>query len=222
MLFLGDSTSAQLTAAVHNYVSWGSGGCAAQLTHVTADTLVRRKFGASNRGCMWLDCLQELPAPPGVLVLNAGPHIHSEEGMADVLSTVRNQFLERRVPGGALAGTQLIWATSLGGGCIPARQPLLPRNALPASEPEYGRRLSRTQKTYNYARMECWDSHAAEFWAGIPGAAVLDLMPLWLRPDGRVDSGGDKLTNCVHMCSPGPLRFAARRLQRLLESGRTT
>ena len=133
---------------------------------------------------MWLDCLRELPAPPDILILNAGPHVHSEEGMFGILSTVRDQFAKHRAGGGALAGTQLIWATSLGGGCIPVDQPLQPRTTMPADEPGYWEELAKTQDVYNYALMESWDNRAHSFWAGVPGAAVLDLRPLWLRPDG--------------------------------------
>jgi len=215
LLFLGDSTSQQLAAAVHNYIVWRGGGCAAQVTAITADTLLQRDYGASNRGCMWLDCLRELPAPPGVLVLSAGAHVHSDAGMTEILTTVRDQFLAHR--GDVLAGTQLVWATSLGGGCLVGSAPQTPRTVMPRDEPGYWEALAATQKVYNYADMELWDTQASDFWAGVPGAAVLDLTPLWLRPDAMVDS--DKLMphNCIHVCSPGPLRFAAQQLQRLLQ-----
>ena len=47
----------------------------------------------------------------------------------------------------------------------------------------------------------------------MPNAFVLDLQPLWLRPDSKVGDG-----DCIHSCLPGVMLIAARLLQQLLRS----
>ena len=53
LLFIGDSTTAQLSSVVHNYVTWGRGGCASQIFFERSDTLTTVNYGVMNRGLHW-------------------------------------------------------------------------------------------------------------------------------------------------------------------------
>ena len=212
ILFIGDSISQQVAAAIHNFIVWGGGDCAVQLAHTEGDTLTGRPYGKRNLGCAWLDCVTNARYRPDIVILGAGPHVENDEGMADIVRTVRSQFLE--LP--RSLELSLIWRTSLGGGCSRRGQPMWPRTVMPQDEAGYWAALDAEQNVYNYKNMERWDALAIEDWRGVPNTAVLDLTPLWLRPDAMVSSGSDAPTNCVHVCSPGPLRFAARQLAHVL------
>jgi hypothetical protein len=210
VLFIGDSTSQQVAAAVHNYVVVGGGGCSAQISSAESDTLMP---GAPRGTPSWTEAVRAAPQRPHVAVLGVGPHVHSgEAGFRQILAAVREDLASHA----DLAGLHIAWRTSSGGGCLVAGQPLVPRTVWPRDEPGYWEALALRQPIWNYDQMERWDLIAAEFWRGHPRVSLLDLTPLWLRPDAMVDSGREQVVDCVHSCVPGALRLAARQLMHLL------
>ena len=60
LLFIGDSTSSQLSSVVHNYVTWGRGGCASQIFFERSDTLTAVNYGfITSRGRHWTEAVRE-------------------------------------------------------------------------------------------------------------------------------------------------------------------
>ena len=113
---------------------------------------------------------------------------------------------------------RLVWRTSLGAGCLVNGTPLAPLAAMPRDTPGHWAYINATQKLYNFQLMEEWDALALEFWRPHPRAATLDLTPLWMRPDSMQGAGQVEPWNCIHVCMPGALRFAARQLMLLLQT----
>jgi hypothetical protein len=229
LLFIGDSTGGQLAAAIHNYVTWGGGGCADRITHESSDTLTGRSYGVMNRGRRWVEYVADADAAaarPDIVILGVGPHIARERPAAEGLSgtpaflNVLETVDADLSAAGWRAGPrplQLVWRTSLGAGCLAAGETLAPLERPPRDTPGHWDRVRTTQNAYNYELMEYWDALAVAFWRD-RGVPVLDLTPLWQRPDAMVGSGTKNPWNCVHVCSPGPLRLAARQLLHLLRT----
>lgn len=239
ILWIGDSTGGQLSAAVHNFVAWGGGGCAHRFTHEPSDTLTGRNYGVMNRGRRWVEYVRELAAAgarPDIVILGAGPHIASERAAGTQAGNVSDdagvagtdafrQVLEMTWKDFQDSGwgdgdrpLRLVWRTSLGAGCLVSGDALVPLLKPPRDTDGHWAHVDATQNAYNYRLMETWDELAVKFWSERGGAQILDLTPLWLRPDAMVGSGGVKPWNCVHVCMPGPLRLAARQLLALLSS----
>lgn len=213
LLFIGDSTSQQVAAAVHNYVLVGGGGCSALIASAESDTLTGRPEGGADRGTpSWVDALRAAKQRPDIVVLGVGPHIFTgETGFRSVLQLVRDELENPE-----FASLQVLWRTASGGGCLVAGENLVPRKVWPRDEPGYWETLASNQRLYNYNELERWDLVAADFWRNQPRVNLFDLTPLWLRPDNMVDSGSAAPKDCVHSCMPGALRLAARQLLHLL------
>ena len=219
ILWLGDSAGGQLATTVHNYIVWGRGGCGHAMVHHASDTLVGKKYGVLNRGRPWVEVIRSLPSPPDIVVLGTGPHISAGSGTAsylEVLNTVRKEYLEN------FANTSLtfVWRTNLGAGCLVAGDALKPLPESPKALEGYWAKVNATQNLYNFQLLEQWDDIAVDFWkeAGkmFRNVHTLDLRPLWRRPDAMQGAGQDRPWNCIHLCTPGPLRFAARQLHKTL------
>lgn len=195
VLMIGDSTMEQTSAVLHNMINWGNGTCAPALQMALSDTLVGLS-GRVDRGSTWNEYVSRLD--PRIIVISAGPHIHKKNSHKLVWSTVRDQFLSHF--SGKL---QLIWRTSTGAGC--SDEPL---TSMPADTPGYWAK----HNAYNYKAMEEADSAAFRFWSSVPNVTVMDLRPLWMRPDAAVGKG-----NCVHMCSPGVLQLFSIAFLNILE-----
>lgn len=241
VLWIGDSTGGQLSAAVHNYVAWGGGGCAHHFVHEPSDTLTGKNYGVMNRGKRWIEYVGELAAKgarPDIVILGAGPHIASIRGRApaatlsgnssdadsvivgtpafiEVLETTWKDFKDSGWGEGDHP-LRLVWRTSLGAGCLVSGDALVPLPKPPRDTDGHWAHIDATQNPYNYREMEEWDEVAIKFWREREGVQVLDLTPLWQRPDAMVGSGTVKPWNCVHTCMPGPLRLGGRVLLNLL------
>lgn len=245
LLFVGDSTMQQLAAVVTNHVQWAfwsdradrSLACADRLAYAPSDTLIGESLGRLNRG----DALRSLlrSHDPDVLVVSAGAHVHGADRYALMLRTVAEAVREAAARGRA---PRVIWSTLLGAGC--SVEPLA--DGSPESRQALWRDLEgRGVRTHNWPNFSAYDALARDFWpATLPKAScVLDLQPLALRTDARIESprrdsyvdpGGPKrekrtgagqwrasrrrdgYRDCLHFCSPGPLRLVPALLQQLL------
>lgn len=223
VLVVGDSTMGQLGAALANFVTFAGGECWAQVrpASVLSDTLTGEVYGGSSvpRGKPWDVLVRAAPHRPDIVIVGAGPHVRGDFNFVQLLRKVRETFLDSFVNNASERPLTLVWATSLGGGCVAAGSsfpPDVPLAHQPRDIPEWF--VGTTADAWNYEAMYKWDAYAANFWRNVTRAAVLDLTPLWMRPDAMVDSGKHKPGNCVHLCLPGPLRIAARLMQHMLHN----
>lgn len=214
ILFVGDSTNHQLASAVHNYIIWGGGACGPQLVTVTSDTLIGVPSGGWNRGVNWtvavLDAAWALGGHvPEFIIVGAAAHVRGTPNAVRIMSTLAAQFAASEFANRSL----LVWRTSLGAGCADDPLPAMPADTAAF----YDETVRPRGDPYAYHEMEAWDDLALAFWRDVRGADVLDLRPLWRRPDARVTGGrGNGGGDCVHVCLPGPLLLAARMLFELV------
>jgi hypothetical protein len=216
LLFIGDSTSTQLAATIHNYISWNCGSCGDQISSEKSDTLTGKNYGVLNRGQPWDVILDNMIRKPDIVILGASPHISHDigtRGMIEILEYVRTQFESKFIN----MPVRVVWRTSLGAGCLLKGAELQPLPSSPSNIPGYWENLNSTQKIYNFQLMEMWDTMALNLWRN-HSMSSLDLTPLWMRPDVMQGSGESAPWNCAHTCMPGALRMAARQLLLLLQT----
>lgn len=83
--------------------------------------------------------------------------------------------------------------------------------------------LSHQQSEYHWNLFPTYDDMAKTFFKDI-GVDIIDMYPLFLRPDGHpgkygtVHKIGDKhnVVDCLHYCTPGPLDLFSILLYHLL------
>lgn len=216
----------QTAAAIMNLVAAGGGACGpSQLVYGMSDTLVGKELGNLNRGDRWTAQVAELR--PDVVVLGAGFHVGTQQAFDEVLHTVRDEYYSllygnigtsRNASNSsgstyAHAAPQLVWMTTPGASCSAGASPL----DRPPSEIEgYWESQNSSRPLFNHQLLEQWDGRARAFWRNVTGASVLDVSPLWKRPDAKVGlfyHQGRWQFDCVHFCMPGPFRTVAQLLQ---------
>lgn len=188
LLFIGDSTMDQAAYAVHSLLKWqcressSSRCCAEQIMYASSDTLVRRRFGANNRGRIWYEWVKLLK--PNIVIFGTGAHVYGEGNFTSVLESVAKQSL-------AFPNVRFIWRTSMPGGC----------GVSPLSQaPNISFWNSYQGVFHNWPFFPTWDSIARRFWA-TRNVSVFDLTPLYRRVDAHV--GGTKANlggDCLHFC----------------------
>ena len=126
----------------------------------------------------------------------------------------------------------LFWATQPAAGC--AREPL---TRPPREMPTFWN--ARVNARYNWAEYEERDAEAQTFWTAnnartqhegttshhhpthTPPVRLMDLRPLWMRPDAHVGSStlhangtfdAGHPPDCLHQCVPGPLSHLVPRV----------
>ena len=170
-----------------------------------------------------------------MVVASAGPHINGEDNYQTLLDGVAAD-LE------VLFNGTLIWATSTGAGC--SVEPLADANEV-TRQAMWGDLAARGVRTHNWPNFSAYDKLARAYWPIVrPGrSCLLELSPLAQRTDARIesprregylDAGGPRIArktapgawrpakrldgyrDCLHFCSPGPLRLAPALLQQVL------
>ena len=224
LLFVGDSTSDQVAAAVINAIRLNFGfpepnlpiekqekiGCGHTIRFAASDTLTGENFGQYNRGKHWLEYARTLNVERDIIVLSVGPHIHSTSNLERVLQQVIAEHNAQ------LPQLRLIWRSQYPGGCG-----LTPLTEYP-DDLYWQDYLNSGREIFSYADHQAWDELALSYFSNTSAnRAFLDISPLYLRPDSHVGSmpGAKYPRDCLHLCLPGPLYpFFAQVLLHVLES----
>jgi len=162
---------------------------------------------------------------PDIAVVGAAAHIAT---MRDFEMVIREVVSQHQTFHPDLV---LIWKTSQPGGCE-----LWPLDEPPSAARDYWQTYQGVQ--YNWALFEAFDdtvrTHLANTSLSAHNIHILDLAPLHLRPDAHPGSRPSPLleketpsgspqwkaekwkTDCLHMCTPGPLDIVPRFLLHLL------
>ena len=213
-----------------NAIMWDGDGlsqkCAKQVVAVSSDTLTGKGYVIKGSGYPkgkqgtkgWFRGITFQKAidqeRPDIAVITANAHISQLQDfkamLAEVAATYKTMVKKRPFT--------LVWKTNQPGGCAP--EPVKSLNAM-HTDPMY----SKTLRMYNWAQFLHRDRYAKKFWSeqkGIPKVHILDLQPLYLRPDAHTNSrtlpqcpschGWD----CLHFCVPGPLSLVPRLLSLLM------
>ena len=206
MLVVGDSTMVQTASVLMNAVHQN---CPEQIRHAQSDTLIPME-GVSERGSPWN--IQVGRFDPDIVLLNAGPHIHSEEDYKTMMEKVYEQFNEQ------FGDTQklLIWKT-----INPPGYPALGilDKAYNLDDPQiWEKTMKPLRKMRGYKKKYTWDifpkfDRMAKHYFKSRGVAVLDVYPLRHRFDNHPSQSD--VHHCAH--GNGALRLIPQLLQALLE-----
>ena len=119
--------------------------------------------------------------------------------MTSLLTQLRDGYAASRYKN----TTRLVWLTVGNEGCNDTVQTVMP--------PESSKQFRVGPYSSQYRDIYSLQNSTIKFWSDVPFASVLDVRPLWMRPDAMV--GGE---NCVHVCLPGPLLLVGRMLQEMI------
>ena len=218
LTFSGDSTMQQLAASLMNFLSVAGAPCLVNVSFAHSDTLIGLNLGMDNRGFPFLDAARRVGWPE-LQVINAGLHISKSADFTRVLQTVKSSYEAALASADGRRLPRLIWATSVGTPYGPSVLPASPRDIPGYWERLRGNASGAQIRLYNHDLLEGWDDQPVSFWRGMPWASVLDLRPLWQRPDAKVDPHG---LDVAHVCLPGPFREVAVWLTALLQAPGTS
>ena len=208
MVLIGDSTMGQVASTLIN--SLVPGGCHSHISMHSADTLVKRDFGGMNRGKHFTDYIYDLK--PDIAIVGVGPHIshiHNISSFYSIVNEVLSDMNEIKLRWGN--NITFGWKTQQPGGC-----------SLNITHPKHpwGATTGLVNKTlrYNWEFFLEWDEMLVTRLKEIK-MPFLDLRMLYSRTDGHISSRGklvkywgrtEEYTDCLHMCTPGPLDVVAR------------
>lgn len=166
ILFVGDSTMHQSATTVMSMVTRGGGRCANQLVSGKSYLL----FFATENTTDMFSLVREVQ--PDICIMTAGPHCEDLGDIYSVLENVKNEMPQLREWS---PRTKYVWKTNNPGhtDCKNYTKPL----AVP---------VVNDHDVYNYHNFPAYDKAAYEY-AGREGWRVIDMSPLYLRPDAHSD-----------------------------------
>ena len=219
----------QTYAVLRNFVAWGSGLCAKQITYWESDTLIGKWHGNMNRGQTLAHAIGNIThaaatEPLPAMLVSAGAHILTDRGRDEppktppvlfskgrgfksVLRVVRDQLLAAR------GRATFIWKGQNPAGCAVSAPWQAPLPRLPPTKPssafwEEQRLWGGARAPYNWPSFALMDAIAKETLADGPDAvaAMLDVTPLDYRADAHLSSRGSGGSphhgkpDCLHLC----------------------
>lgn len=182
VLFLGDSTMRQTFTVVVNRIAFdyirgkaSAATCHDQLFFGQSDSLVKKQGDGGERGHPWQDWVQSMI--PDIVIMSAGAHKLTASKFNSTLHLVLDGWT-------AFPSVHFIWKTQQPGGC----------GATPG--------VVSHENAYNHGQFQTFDAMARSI---LPPTRVLDVSPLYLRPDAHIGSNSTGKKDCLHLCIPGPL-----------------
>lgn len=197
VLLVGDSAMEQTAATLMSMITNQQGGCSSQIIMGRNDFLV---YALKNSRTME-EFVQIFN--PDICVINAGAHMHDWGDMAFVfqhLPPVMQRMHAMR--NGAI---KFVWKTNNPGHvhCEDYSAPTEGYSKPPSDEDKY-----------QWGLHPMFDEMARNNSVTL-GYKVLDMSPLYLRPDAHIPGGKD----CLHFCIPGPLDLFAQLMLQMLVNG---
>lgn len=199
ILFVGDSTQAQAFSTLANLVHAGNGSCGGQLHYGRINFLVF-SHQHSNGLLDWI----RIAGIPEILVMSVGSHLHDVGDMSDIqrrldplVGQIRDLYNETHP-------VSLVWRTIHPGHveCNNHTKPLGDVATIDEKNDKYGWRF--------FPQFDEMAMNSSKHF----GYRVLDMSPLYLRPDAHV--GSRYKDDCMHYCTPGPLDLLPQILQQML------
>lgn len=204
VLFVGDSTHAQVYATLTNMLHAAnlppSRACSHQLMFGRCNVLF---FGLKGGKSLieWVKIAEK----PDIIIINAGAHLHDLGDIFSVQENLKFHFAQMKDYYGA-ANVTAIWKTQSPGhgGCnhLPRRPQLVVSNS--------------TLDKYDWLLHPSFDAVAKNY-SSIHGYRMLDMSPLYQRPDAHLINYWHE--DCLHFCVPGPLDLFSILLLQMLTVG---
>lgn len=195
ILFVGDSTAMQTGGTLQNLIISGGGDCVQQVQIGRSEYLVQELQVRDSLDYFLHQFNETHSKLPEIVVLTAGAHARVPEQFYKMWSHLKATIPAFRARVGAFAPT-FVWKTQNPGHshCHEAEQGSEPSSVFNSSD----------QNTYNYNLFEEWDA-VSRTNAKSLNMPILDMAPLYFRPDAHPASVVPQSPDCLHYCVPGPL-----------------
>lgn len=217
ILMIGDSTNRQTSSTLMAMVTAGNGSCAEQIFSSRSDNLVSLANGSKDL----LGLIKAHDIPPDIVVISAGAHFRSIIDYENNWLGIRQQ-LERIHE--TYPNLKIIWKTQNPGHveCAVDTSPISTYEKRNEKKDIYSWNLHP-----EFDRISAFHIHnISNFYSTkmnqtniqsshTPFIQVMDLFPLYLRPDAHPHYVRD----CLHYCLPGPLNLFSILFLNLLITG---
>lgn len=199
VLMVGDSTMEQTSVTLISMIRKTSTSCANQILFARSDYLIWERFGKEKTWIQNLDLHH-----PDILILNAGAWLKDEGDMETVLDSITTEIKRRKHASQRLPS--LLWKSQSPGhrDCDKFQTPL-------TASIELAINRSNQVHKFNWHLHRAFDLQARKAIFSVNGS-VLDVSPLYLRPDSHPGSNSTAGGDCLHYCIPGPLDLFSRLL----------
>jgi hypothetical protein len=195
ILLIGDSTQQQTASTLMSMISSGNSTCAPQITYGWSTHLVYSRFKNNL-----IDFVERTDSD--IVILTSGAHLKDMGDIWGIFMAIEADIKKLREKN---IDRKFIWKTQ-----NPAHIHchLLDK---PLKWNEHSPYENETDK-YNWKIFKEFDNVARQY-SKLLNISILDMSPLYLRPDGHVY--GEK-KDCLHYCQPGPLNLFSQLLLQML------
>jgi hypothetical protein len=213
ILMIGDSTNRQTSSALISMISAGKGNCSDHIFSARSDNLVSQANGSKNLSHI----IRTYGILPDIVVLSAGAHIRSLADYQKNWIAIQSQInlVHARYP-----QMKFLWKTQ-NPGHVDCQMESKPINQYAMNtekkdvyhwglHPEFDRiSIERVQNISSFYRKQ---QQQQQNITNIPLIQVVDMYPLYLRPDAHPHY----IKDCLHYCQPGPLNLFSILLMNML------
>ena len=195
ILFVGDSTQQQTFSTLVSMITGGKSTCATQITYGWSTHLVYSRFKNNL-----IDFIERTDAD--IVIFTSGAHLKDMGDIWGIFMALEEDFKILREQ---KKNQKYIWKTQNPGhlSCNLFDKPLKWNEHSPYE--------NDTDK-YNWKIFKEFDN-VARHYSKLLNFSILDMSPLYLRPDGHVY--GER-QDCLHYCHPGPINLFSQLLLQML------
>ncbi len=204
MLFAGDSTMQQTFGTVASMITASGGRCAKQLSEGRSNHLYFTPKKPDAKGKNLFEYVLSLK--PDLCLFTGGAWFHDMATLIEVWDHIKIHWTEMKTYS---PKTKFIWKTQNPPhtNCYNRTTPIDHYTSTPENLDIYHYNLLPTFDEYNY-------NMSVEL-----GFKVLDVSPLYLRPDAHPSSVPGVAPDCLHFCLPGPLDIVGNILLTMMFNG---
>jgi hypothetical protein len=190
----------QVAVTLMSMITVGKGGCANQVMLGRSNFLSFTSLVDSN--------FNQLVSAnkPDICILNVGAHLEDMGDLWNIFGSIKPGLLNFR----STLNTTFVWKTMSPGhpNCDKATSPV---HEMPV--------LAHDKRWYQWDLFAEFD-RAAKLFAAEIAMPVMDVSPLYYRPDAHVGfhTGFKEPLDCLHYCMPGPLDLFAVQLMTMLHN----
>lgn len=217
LLLSGDSTMYQCASTLMSMLAYSKANCTEQVYFGRSDYLYLRRAG-EKRFDEYVEDFR-----PDIAVITAGAWLQDHGDLENVFREVDHYIaLLKTKPD--LKIPQFVWKTQNPGHvkCSRFSHPIS-KDLFDDMADYYKEKMVKPAGVWTGLDPYFWHMHPefdsmAREWAAARSFPILDMSPLYLRPDSHSGKYDSTNTDCLHYCLPGPLDLFARVLLQMLKN----